>query len=139
MRCVTLIFLFCAAGFGALLCAVSAVSGGEHLTNSAVITALFASISLISLAYALLILRRPTQGSGGLFWLLALYLVSVISGAFAGSYIGLIPYLMASMALSLVDALKYMMLSFLAFAGLSAFAYVLAYLYARRHSVVPKP
>lgn len=139
MRSINLIFMFGIAGVSALLGAMNLIASINNLPRSAALVASLAGLSLISLAYAFLILRRPMQGIAGHFLLLALYMVSSITGFIAGSNIGLIPYVMTSMALSLVPALDYIWRPFLIFASISAVAYALAYLYIRRQSANINP
>ncbi|MGC4011364.1 MAG: hypothetical protein QM805_21595 [Pseudomonas sp.] len=132
MRSVNLLVMFAVSVISALSGAFNLLNGVKHYPNSLPLTLLLVGLSLISFAYALLLLKPAENGNTGQWLILLLYAISAVSGTVACGILGTLPYIMQSMALSLVPALNYLSLPFLACAFLAVLPYTLAILYLRR-------
>ncbi|QEY72090.1 hypothetical protein [Pseudomonas denitrificans (nom. rej.)] len=134
MRSVNLAVMFAVSVISALSGAFNLLNGVKHYPNSLPLTMLLVGLSLISFAYALLLLKPAEKGSTGQWLILLLYAVSAVSGTVACGILGTLPYIMQSMDLSLTPALNHLSLPFLACAFLAVAPYVLAFVYLRRQS-----
>lgn len=132
MRSVNLVLMFAVTVISALTGARNLLTGFNHYPNSVPLTALLVGLSLISFAYALLLLKPAAKGNAGQWLILLLYLVSAASGSAACGILGTLPYTMKSMAMSLAPALNYLSRPFLACAFLAVAPYALAIVYLRR-------
>lgn len=139
MRIVNLLVMFTVTVISALSGAFNLLNGVRHYPNSLPLTVLLVGLALISFAYALLLLKPTEKGSTGQWLILLLYAVSAVSGTVACGILGTLPYIMQSMALGLVPALKYLRLPFLACAFLAVLPYAVAIIYLRRQSAALRP
>ncbi|MFR0690343.1 hypothetical protein ACLUTX_13165 [Enterobacterales bacterium AE_CKDN230030158-1A_HGKHYDSX7] len=132
MRSVNLVFMFAVTVISALAGARSLLTGINHYPNSVPMTASLVGLSLISFAYALLLLGHKAKGSAGQWLVLLLYLISAAAGTAACGILGTLPYVMKSMALSFGPALDYVYLPALTCAVPAVAALVVAVIYLRR-------
>lgn len=141
MRRFNLVLMFAVCVISALLGANNLLSGIRHYPNSLPLTASLVGLALISFAYALVLLRYATTHNAGQLLILLLYAVSAASGFVACGSLGLLPYTMQSLSLSLVQALDYLWRSVLFCSTLSLASCVLAILYLRcqRAALQPLP
>jgi len=132
MRSVNLLIMFAVSVISALSGAFNLLNGVKHYPNSLPLTVLLVGLSLISFAYALLLLKPADKSDTGQWLILLCYAISAVSGTVACGILGTLPFIMQSMALSLVPALNSLRLPFLVCALPAVAPYALAVVYLRR-------
>jgi hypothetical protein len=137
MRTINIIIMLGIAAISALLGTISLITGINNFPNSVAATASLIGLSIISIAYAMLVLRGTAKNSGAHFLAFLLYAVSATSGVAASSNIGLIPYIMQSMKLNFISALSYVLPTLPICASLSIASYIITHIYIQRQSKNP--
>ncbi|MBM7060732.1 hypothetical protein JQX08_08420 [Pseudomonas sp. UL073] len=137
MRTINIIIMLGITAISALLGTISLITGLNNFPNSVAATAALIGLFIISIAYAILLLRGATRSSGAHLLAFLLYAVSATSGVAASSNIGLIPYIMESMKLNFTSALSYVLPILPICASISIASYIITHIYIQRQSKNP--